>query len=57
MTITIEGLVETFAFAIICAMLRTYVSNEHLILLLFCVFMYVMIFRDEHAKSPNKIIF
>jgi Ca2+/Na+ antiporter len=55
--ITVVGLVETFAFAILCAMMRTYVSNEHLILLLLCVFLYVMIFRDEHSRNPNKIIF
>lgn len=57
MSFTIVGLIETFAFAIICAMLRTYVNNENLILLLLCVYLYVIIFRDEHLNNPNKIIF
>lgn len=43
-------LAETIAFSLLGALIRSYVTNDQIILMLLCVFTYVLIFRSYNQS-------
>lgn len=44
---------ETIAFAFLAALIRSNVSNAQIMLVLFCVFAYVIVFRSNYEDDPQ----
>lgn len=43
---------ETMAFIFLSTLIRSYIPNNQIVLVLFCVFVYIVIFRDYN--NPDK---
>lgn len=47
----IFSLLETIAFTFLCSLIRSYVPNNQLMLIILLVFIYVIIFREFNKNN------
>lgn len=45
--------IETIAFSFLCALIRTYISNEQMIIVILCLCLYIIVFRDYNLNKSS----
>lgn len=55
-TINMIRFLEALAFTFLCALIRSTINNNQIILVLLCVFLYVKIFQEYNTVPKEPIL-
>lgn len=47
---------EIIAFSFLCTLIKSYIPNEQIILVMLCLFGYIIVFRDYHKERKKQQI-
>lgn len=47
----VEAYLEGITFTLISALIRTYIPNNQIIIVIICIFFYIVVFRDINTNN------